>query len=113
MIVAVEADAIVGLAVYGPNSLDVVAERELRNVYIEPEITSRGIGRALVEASLRRLEDEGVRAVSLGVFPSNVRAIAFYERCGFVRHKRSIFTKRGVEFEDQIMLLHLHPPTQS
>lgn len=107
MLVAVEGETIVGLAVYGPNTLDAPAERELRNVYVEPEITSRGIGRALVGESLTRLKSEGTDAVSLGVFPSNTRAISFYQRCGFVLHKRSTFHKRGVEFEDQIMILRL------
>ncbi len=107
VLVAADREHIRGLAVYGPNTLDAPAERELRNVYVEPDMASRGIGLALVEECLSRLRDEGVRAVSLGVFPSNVRAIAFYERCGFIRHKEAAFTKRGVEFADQIMVRKL------
>lgn len=107
VLVAEDQAKILGLAVYGPNTLDAPAERELRNVYVEPETTSRGVGRALADESLRRMRSEGVRVVSLGVFPSNVRAIAFYERLGFRKHKRATFTKSGIVFEDQIMILEL------
>ncbi|RYG29718.1 GNAT family N-acetyltransferase, partial [bacterium] len=100
-------DRIVGLSVDGPNTLDVPADRELRNVYVEPEITSRGIGQALAERALQEMRREGTRSVALGVFPSNLRAIAFYERLGFVRHRVSTWTNNGVEFADQIMLCEL------
>ena len=52
----------------------------------------------------------GAKNVSLGVFPSNVRAIAFYERLGFVRLKVSTWHNNGIAFEDQIMLRELQEP---
>lgn len=107
MLVAEEEARTVGLSVDGPNTLDAPADRELRNVYVDPEITSRGIGRALAERALDEMRAEGVKAVSLGVFPTNLRAIVFYERLGFVHYRVSTWSNNGVEFADQIMLREL------
>ncbi|RYG87570.1 GNAT family N-acetyltransferase [bacterium] len=107
ILVAHEDDRLLGLAIDGPNTLEAPAERELRNVYVDPDLTSRGVGRQLAQASLNAMARDGISSVSLGVFPQNVRAIAFYERLGFVRYKVSTWTNNDVEFADQIMLLAL------
>ena len=98
------ADDLSGLAVFGPNTLDAPADRELRNVYVEPGLTSRGIGRTLTETALSRMREEGHRSACLGVFPQNVRAVAFYESLGFRTLKVATWTNNGATFEDQILL---------
>jgi ribosomal protein S18 acetylase RimI-like enzyme len=50
-----------------------------------PEAQGKGLGRALIDWLLARLADEGAHGVHLGVDPSNLSAIAFYERLGFTR----------------------------
>ncbi len=99
-----------GLAVFGPNSLEAPADRELRNVYVEPGATSRGLGAALAGAALGRMRSEGWGAVCLGVFPTNFRAIAFYERLGFRRHRTGVWENQGVAFEDLVMVRDLSSP---
>lgn len=96
-------DDLSALAVFGPNTLSVEADRELRNVYVEPGLTSRGTGRAITEAAFGRMREEGHGSVCLGVFPQNLRAVRFYERLGFVTLKFSTWENNGAVFEDQIL----------
>lgn len=97
----------IGFAVFGANSLDVEAGAELRNVYVDQNAASSGIGRELVQACEARLRDAGVTSVSLGVFPQNVRAIAFYKRLGYAKVRLTTWMNNGSEFADQIMLKEL------
>jgi ribosomal protein S18 acetylase RimI-like enzyme len=53
----------------------------LDSLYVDPDASGRGIGRALVHAVLER---EGARDVQLWVFESNAAARAFYGRIGFM-----------------------------
>ena len=49
----------------------------------------RGIGRALMQASLALLvQDEALQLVTLSVTRSNMPARRLYERCGFTRYGR-------------------------
>lgn len=57
----------------------------LDSLYVDPDASGRGIGRALVHAVLER---EGAREVHLWVFESNAAAQAFYGRIGFVPNGR-------------------------
>jgi len=54
----------------------------LMNVAVEPSLLRRGIGTALIEALLERIGDSRAR-LTLEVRPTNVEAIALYERFGF------------------------------
>ena len=45
----------------------------------------RGLGRRLLEATLRAARDAGIERVELSVHADNSRAIALYEKVGFVR----------------------------
>ena len=68
----------------GPATWDVgdrAAEVETMAV-LEGE-RSAGLGFTLLQAALRAVEAEGVRAVGVGVVHSNAGALAFYERAGF------------------------------
>lgn len=55
---------------------------EICNFYVLRESQGRGIGRALLEATLRHI---GERDVVLSAFSSNTRALDFYEHMGFER----------------------------
>lgn len=47
-------------------------------LFVSPESQSRGIGAKLIAAAQRRFP-----ALTLAVYCENIRAVRFYERCGF------------------------------
>jgi ribosomal protein S18 acetylase RimI-like enzyme len=50
-----------------------------------PEVRGRGVGRRLAEAAIAAAKGQGAERIELEVFASNTRAVALYERLGFVR----------------------------
>jgi RimJ/RimL family protein N-acetyltransferase len=64
-----------------------------------------GAGGALLEAAAAWAAGTGYRKMALGVFPENERAIAFYERHGFVREglRRGQY-RRGDEYHDEVLM---------
>jgi RimJ/RimL family protein N-acetyltransferase len=64
-----------------------------------------GIGTQLVAAAQRWARERRLRKVTLGVFPTNERAIAVYEKCGFVREglRRQQY-RSGNEFRDEVLM---------
>jgi len=50
---------------------------------VEPSARRRGVGRALLDAVSRRLEEQGVATVILHVDTNNAEAIALYRGAGF------------------------------
>jgi GNAT superfamily N-acetyltransferase len=63
----------------------VLEDDWVEQLYVEPELTGRGIGSALLELAKRERPD-GLR---LWTFVSNTGARRFYERRGFVEEKRT------------------------
>jgi RimJ/RimL family protein N-acetyltransferase len=64
-----------------------------------------GVGSELVAAAQRWVRDRGLRKLSLGVFPDNERAIAVYEKRGFVREGlRRMQYRSGDRFRDEILM---------
>jgi RimJ/RimL family protein N-acetyltransferase len=65
-----------------------------------------GIGSALVGAAVDWARARGLGKLSLGVFPDNERAIAVYERAGFVREglRRRQFRVQGNVFRDELLM---------
>ena len=64
-----------------------------------------GIGTELVAAAQRWARERGLRKVSLGVFPDNPRAIAVYEKQGFVREglRRQQY-RSGETYRDEVLM---------
>jgi len=64
-----------------------------------------GIGTQLVSGAQAWAREHGLRKVSLGVFPDNERAIAVYERRGFVREgvRRQQY-RSGDEYRDEVLM---------
>lgn len=52
---------------------------------VDPSAQGQGVGRALTAASVRALRERGEKAITLNVTEGNRRAVAMYERFGFVR----------------------------
>ena len=65
-----------------------------------------GIGTSLVAAALAWSRAQGLRKVALSVFPDNERAIAVYERAGFVREglRHDQFRAPGGGFRDELLM---------
>ncbi len=63
-------------APYGPLVADVM---------VDPPLQGRGLGRAVVTATVRALRDRKESVIVLNVTDGNTRAIRLYDRIGFVR----------------------------
>ena len=88
--------------------LSVLDEAELLRMGVEARARRLGIGRALVEAGLDRLERLGVSRVQLEVRPSNRAAWQLYEALGF----RLAGRRRGyyADGEDALIYQRSAPP---
>ena len=64
-------------------SRDVEGEGELYAIYVDPDSWGAGHGRALMEAALASLRDDGFEQATLWVLEDNPRARRFYERAGW------------------------------
>ncbi len=64
-----------------------------------------GIGSELVAGAQAWVRERGMRKLSLGVVPDNERAIAVYERCGFVREgiRRQQY-RTNDEYRDEVLM---------
>lgn len=58
---------------------------EITEVYVRPASRRRGVGRALIEASLEHSRKCGCTELHLLVDPENVTALSFYRAVGFRR----------------------------
>jgi RimJ/RimL family protein N-acetyltransferase len=64
-----------------------------------------GIGSALMSAAQDWVRERGLRKLALGVFPDNERAIAVYEKRGFVREGvRRMQYRSGDRFRDEVLM---------
>ena len=64
-----------------------------------------GIGQELVRGAQRWVRERGLRKLALGVFPDNDRAIAVYERAGFVREGyRRLQYRSGDVWRDELLM---------
>jgi phosphinothricin acetyltransferase len=53
------------------------------SVYVDPEVSGRGVGTALLAALITSTEAAGIWTIQSGVFPENLASLALHERCGF------------------------------
>jgi RimJ/RimL family protein N-acetyltransferase len=64
-----------------------------------------GIGSELVAAAQDWACERGLRKLSLGVFPDNDRAVAVYEKRGFVREGlRRMQYRSGDDYRDEVLM---------
>lgn len=89
VLVAKEGGRVVGFASSGP-ARDEEGAGEVYAIYVEPERWGAGVGRALMERTLKALADRGYREAVLWVLEDNPRARRFYEAGGWrLEHGRS------------------------
>src|SRR5699024_3876121 len=67
---------------------------EVYVVGVDPDLQSRGLGRALTAEGLRYMWDQGVRTVDLYVESDNLAALAVYRSQGFVTHTQDTLYQR-------------------
>lgn len=79
--VAVEAGEIVGCIMAGHDG----RRGYIYHTAVKPERRVQGIGKALVDAAMAALREEGISKVALVAFSRNEAGNAFWERMGFTR----------------------------
>ncbi|MEU8618459.1 GNAT family N-acetyltransferase [Streptomyces sp. NPDC048623] len=67
----------------GDGSLDPLVTAELAALYAAPEAWGRGVGRALLVATVDAMGAAGFRGAGLWVFEDNARARGFYEEAAW------------------------------
>jgi GNAT superfamily N-acetyltransferase len=74
------------------------APLELARLYLRRQKIGKGLGARLMRAVHDDARDMGYRTLWLGVYDRNLRAIAFYRKCGFVEvgHKQFKFGRQLV-----------------
>jgi len=99
-------DEFVGFASYGP--MEQAAIFKLHKLYLLPELQGRGLGSLLLQHCEREVRRLGARRLILSVNKRNSKAIAAYQRNGFVTVE-SVVTDIGHGFvmDDFIMAKEL------
>lgn len=84
----------------------------LVSMYVAPEYTGRGIGRALVDTVLQAARASGLELILLTVTDSNRQAIALYEKAGFSSFgtEPDAIRVNGISFGKTHMYLQLKTP---
>lgn len=75
---------------------DSTTRCELFALYVDPVHQRRGVGRALLDDAIAQTRAAGGEWLQVAVMPGNVRALRFYEACGFTAAgSRPIYAPHG------------------
>ena len=85
MMVALAGDKVIGWCDVRREFFPSRAHRGTLGIGLLPEWRGRGVGRRLLEATLTQARRSGFKRIELDVHADNSRAIALYEKAGFVR----------------------------
>ena len=80
-IIALDGGRVIGFVCYGERDGLPSRSGEIIGLYILSDYYGTGLGRSLMEAGLEHLREYD--SVCLWVLKENVRAVRFYEKCGF------------------------------
>ncbi len=83
----------------------------LVKLYVSAAAIGAGVGAALMRAGIEWARNAGYKSLWLGVWERNQRAIAFYERWGFVPVGAEVFRLGGDDQTDVLMQLALTEKT--
>jgi GNAT superfamily N-acetyltransferase len=86
VLVAESSEELVGFSTVAIPARDAEEEddvAEIPAIYVAPEAWARGVGRALIEASIGAMRDAGCREAILWAVAGNDRAAAFYAAQGW------------------------------
>ena len=107
--VALEEGKLAGLYILHPNNVGRVGHIANASYAVKKSMQGKGIGKALVEDSLKQLSSLGFRILQFNaVVASNTRALALYERLGFERLGtiRGGFAMDDGSFEDIVSMVY-------
>jgi ribosomal protein S18 acetylase RimI-like enzyme len=76
---------------------------EIERIYVKKEWQSRKIGQLLMDKALELARAHRAPYIWLGVFEANTKAIAFYQRNGFVAFSQHVFML-GTDEQRDIMM---------
>jgi len=100
-----------GYAKINLNSRDESAQGEktleIERIYVAKEYIGKGIGKALMQASIGEAQKRGRDSIWLSVWEKNPRAIEFYKKWGFKEVGTHIFNLGNDPQMDFIMQLEL------
>ena len=86
----------------------MVDEAEVLTFCVAQSARKRGVGRALLNAAIEFLQDEGVRQIFLEVNEGNLAARSLYETSGFSAvGRRSAYYSHGSEASDALVMKRL------
>ncbi len=94
---------LVGMAAGGTAPIDP-SSAALYSMWVEPDHRGTGVASAIVGAIVDWATGAGYQGLGLGVTTTNARAIAFYERLGFVDNGMRFPLREGADLEIQIMI---------
>lgn len=87
------------LPIEDPQATDL----ELKRIYLLSRFHGGGAGRMLMEAAVEGARAQGAKRLLLGVYPGNVRALAFYAKQGYRRVGTRSFRMGFHTFEDHVL----------
>ena len=73
----------ISLIRYRPSVWTGALEAHLQELYVAPPLRGRGIGRALLEATMAAAREAGATGIDLNTGTTDTAARALYESCGF------------------------------
>lgn len=87
-------------------AMPVVDELHLLNISVRADLQGQGLGLMLLDRVVGLARDQGMLSILLEVRPSNRRALAVYERYGFVRIglRKAYYPAAGQTREDAIVM---------
>jgi GNAT superfamily N-acetyltransferase len=104
-------DIPIGYAQLVLNSEDEAIKRikplEIRRIYASKEYLGKGVGKALIQATISEARQRGCDCIWLGVWEKNQRAIDFYKKWGFREVGTHIFSVGDDPQNDFVMELEL------
>jgi GNAT superfamily N-acetyltransferase len=110
-LIAEEADTPIGFAhlILGSTEEAVSGAKplEVRRIYVAQNQIGKGIGKALMQATIHEASQRNCDCIWLGVWEKNPRAMAFYQQWGFVTVGAHIFDVGGDPQQDYLMELKL------
>lgn len=109
-LVAVQDETLCGYIGFRPPTLLASNSHVLEiNIAVHPRYQRQGIGSALMNALLEQTAQRGVKKISLRVLSSNISALTFYQKCGFVEEGRLFgeFYIEGQYVDDILMAYYL------
>jgi diamine N-acetyltransferase len=77
---------------------------EIERIYVKNEFQKLGLGKYLFNKAMEIAVESNKKNIWLGVWEKNEKAIAFYEKMGFVHHDSHLFFMGDEEQIDFIMI---------